>query len=651
MSRSPSPRWPAALTARCWAALLLGACTGGGPKHTAAPSGPPALRAPRWPFPSDALVGDDGRLALDAAALPVPLDGTPLPVERVAWRGGFSRVQTAVVPLSVAVDPAALPGPAALATAGPVQLWDLTAGLPIACMAELDLGWSAADAVAAGAPPEDGAPTLLIRPLRPLPVGAQIGVLLTDELRVAAGEPGAGGPLPRPDWFEAALAGEAIDGAVESGARLPALVDRLLAIVPGLEEDSVRLAFSFPVGDGSVPLRGALEALDVPDSWAWDRVLDVDLGDPLPASVWRRAEGRYRSTDLLLDDRWLDLDAEGRPRPTGEVDAYLMVLVTEGARRRPAGTAPVWVFGHGIFSQPSDYLGDPDDPSAVVALAEAAGAVVLGTRMRGLTYTDLPVAVGVGGDFGRLPELTDKLVQGIANQAALVRLAREGALFDDPLFQNDAGEVIVDRSQLFYYGISLGSIEGAAMLSQGVEIDAAVLHVGGSSWSTMLERSSNWPQFELLVRGGLPSPSDRQLLYAASQLFWDAADPAITAEGLQGQRVLFQEAVGDDQVPNLTTELLMRGAGLELFGPAVAPPADMAAAGLPFRGSGWVQLDPGLAAPPEGNRPAPRSGAHGVPRHFPGQALQVLRFLDPEDPGVIEHFCGEAPCSPENPGG
>ena len=606
-----------------------------------------ALRDPRWPFPSSELVGADGQLDLSVAALPAALDGTPFPVERVAWRRGFSRVQTAVVPLPVAIDPASLPTAEAVRADGSVQLWDLSLGQAIPCMADLDLGWP----LSPSALPEDLRPTLLIRPLRPLPVGAEIGVLITDQVRVAEGEPGASGPLPRPQWFEAALAGEAVEGAPRSGPLVPALVDRLLELNPALTEDSVRMAFSFPVGDGAAPLRGALESVGVPEAWAWDRFADVDLGDPLPERQWRRAEGRFSTVDLLLDDRWLDLDADGRPRPTGQVEAYLMVLVTEGARRRPAGTAPVWMFGHGIFSQPSDYLGQPDDPSAVVALADAAGAVVVGTRMRGLTFTDLPVAVGVGSDFGRLPELTDKLVQGIANQAALVRLVREGGLLEDPIFQNDAGEVIVNRDQLFYYGISLGSIEGAAMLAQGVEVDAAVLHVGGASWSTMLERSSNWPQFELLVTSGVPSASDRQRLYAASQLFWDPADPAIEAEALAGRSVLFQEAVGDDQVPNLTTELLMRGAGLPLLGPAVLAPPDLPAAALPAVGAGWVQLDPGLGLPPPGNRPAPRTGAHGVPRHFPGQAAQVLRFLDPEDPGVILHFCGEAPCSPTNPGG
>jgi hypothetical protein len=29
---------------------------------------------------------------------------------------------------------------------------------------------------------------------------------------------------------------------------------------------------------------------------------------------------------------------------------------------------------------------------------------------------------------------------------------------------------------------------------------------------------------------------------------------------------------------------------------------------------------------------------------------QIIRFLDLDDPGVIEHFCSDAPCSASNPG-
>ena len=181
-----------------------------------------------------------------------------------------------------------------------------------------------------------------------------------------------------------------------------------------------------------------------------------------------------------------------------------------------------------------------------------------------MTRDDLTTPVAVGNDFGRIPELTDKLQQGVANTVALVRLIAEGGLLDDPVFMG-----LADPDTLRYYGISLGGIEGAVLLANTDLLPHAVFHVGGSSWSTMLERSSNWVTFEALMEDAVPSPSDRQLLYAASQLFWDAADPANYAGDLMGRSVLWQESLGDEQVPNLTTRLLTNAAGAVLLEPAV----------------------------------------------------------------------------------
>ncbi len=93
----------------------------------------------------------------------------------------------------------------------------------------------------------------------------------------------------------------------------------------------------------------------------------------------------------------------------------------------------------------------------------------------------------------------------------------------------------------------------------------------------------------------------------------------------------------------------MRGVGATLLAPEVEVPVGIVSDANPSAPA-WSQLDPQLGIPPDVNRPAPRTGAHGVPRTWEGTKAQVLRFLDPDDPGVVEHFCGDSPCSTENPG-
>jgi hypothetical protein len=287
-----------------------------------------------------------------------------------------------------------------------------------------------------------------------------------------------------------------------------------------------------------------------------------------------------------------------------------------------------------------------DDPSGVLDLADRAGAIVVATTWRGLTSSDLLTAVNVGNDFGRFPELTDKLAQGVANNIALARLVLEGDLLDDPLLEGKA-----DPSALWYYGISLGGIEGAVMFANQDRISHGVLHVGGSAWSTMLERSSNWTQFEPLVADGIPDPADRQLLFAISQLFWDPADPASYAEDLQDQTLLWQVALHDEQVPNRTTELLARGVGMTVATPAPRSAWGIDEGALPVDLPALTWFDPEAPAPPESNRPSPVTDAHTDPRVWAGTKLQTIRFLQADDPGVVEHFCGDAPCSASNPGG
>ena len=57
---------------------------------------------------------------------------------------------------------------------------------------------------------------------------------------------------------------------------------------------------------------------------------------------------------------------------------------------------------------------------------------------------------------------------------------------------------------------------------------------------------------------------------------------------------------------------------------------------------------PGLA--PRRRPASDESNAHSAPRLWPGSNRQVVRFNDPVHPGVVEHYCGDAPCSASNPG-
>ena len=545
-----------------------------------------------WPH-EDLIV--DGRVALDAADLPSA--ETPLNVAHVAWREGFSVAQTTVFALDVHGD---LPGIGDVGEVGSVRLIDLEGGEDLPVFAELD-AW----------PEGDEDPLLLVRPLAPLPVGHRVAVVV----HTSAADP------------------------TEYWAAGPALAEELASL--GIED--VAMATSFPVADGTAPVRHVTSQVGVPTTWEWNSVVD----DPqhLPPGIAKKLKGRFTTDSWLGEDGTMTLDDQGRPELVGALQADLRVYVPESVVDAEPGTVPIWIFGHGIFSHADNYLDEDDDPNGVIALANEAGAIVVATTWRGLTQSDLAVAISAGNDFAKLQDLTDHMVQGVANTRALVRLLQEGELRQDAELGG-----LPDADTLRYYGISLGGIEGAVLTANTPELEASVLHVGGSAWSTMLERSSNWTDFETLMEYGVPSPADRQLLYAVSQLYWDPVDPAGYAADLQDRTVLWQESIGDEQVPNLTTRSLLRGVGtVTLLEPAVEDVHGLESSATPSPPA-YAQFDPETALPAEENRPAPVTGAHGAPRVWAGTNLQTARFLDVEDPGVVEHYCGDAPCSASNPG-
>jgi len=601
--------------------LLVLACQGGeDPQVTGG-----IVRPPLAHFPSRTLVDDDGFIDLGAVELPQPKGGTPVPVERVSHRRGFSPVQTVVIDLGVPLDPASLPGFDALGEAGSVQLWDLDAGERVPVFAELD-----------AFPDNLEVPTLLVRPLAPMTPGHEVAVVLSSAVRTSDGV-----ALEPVDWWADRLAGHAPAGAEAEIGQARDTHDRLV----DLGVDDQILSFSFPIDDPRAPLQMMLSDLETPDAWEWEAVRVDDEGDAVPEGIWKRLEGSFSGQSWLEDDVQFSLDAEGLPQSQGAIDVDLWVYMPDALKEAEPGTAPVWLFGHGIFADADEYLNQDGDPSGVIDLANRAGALVVATEWRGLTADDRLVGVEVGNDFGVIPTLTDKLAQGVANNAALVKLVTEGGLLDDPDLEG-----VADGSRVFYYGISLGGIQGATLFASSGLLEAGVFHVGGSSWSTMLERSSQWSVFETLVLYGVPSARDRQLLYAASQLFWDVSESATWTDELRGQPVLWQEAIHDEQVANLTTESLARGVGATLLSPSATTPWGLESGEAPLSGPVLAQFDPLTEVVHLTNRPSEVTGAHDAPRGWEGTKLQTLRFLDPDDPGVVEHYCGEMVCTADNDG-
>ncbi len=567
-----------------------------------------------WPFPNAQLI-QDGQVAIPGEELPLPEGASALPVERLAWRTGFSTVQTAVVQLE-GVDSESLPSSEEVQTQGSVRLVDLETGQALPVFAELD---AHPDAQA------DGDAVLLIRPHQALLVGHRVAVVVLEEA------------APRPQAFQ-----DLLDSPGDWPDHYRDLLTDLEALNLGFSAEDVAVAWDFPIGDGTLPMRSIVQQIEAPSQWSLDSIQVSDEGADLAPGVWKRLEGSFSTTDFLVDDVTLDLALDGSVARVGTVEADLYIHIPESVRDADPGTVPVVLFGHGLLKEPSTFLDDDEDIHGVIAALDQVGAIAIATTWRGLTTGDRLHGIEVAGDFGRFNELTERASQGVANFLALLTLVQDGGLLDDPELEG-----LADPDQVSWYGISLGGTLGAVTLANTDRIERAVFHVGGAAWSMMLERSAAWTTFEPLLSLAVPEPEDRQQLYALSQLFWDPVDPVNYAEELSGKPYLMQMSVGDDTVPNLVSAVLMRSTGWPLLQPCTDVPGQVDTVALPQVAPVVTQFDPLMPLPPNENRPADLVGSHTEPRTWPSTQEQMATYLAT---GQVIHPCGEDPCTAENTG-
>ncbi len=607
---------------------------------------------PYWPFPSMQLLEEEPasatgyRVAFPDDLLPFSEGGSPVDVARLNRLDGFSVASTALVVLpDTALDGAVLPNwhdPAAsLDPACPVQLIDLDSGERLPLFAELDAHPDAVNG-------ENVA--LLIRPLQAMAFGTRHAVVLTAGLVQEDGS-----PVEAPSGFASLRDGEPFPALEGDAERFEALFDQLATL--GLPRDELVLAWDFVTGSEQVThahLDHVLEATlaDFPadishePDYSVGFSYDTEAGDTLGDHAWRVVEGELELTGFLTEEGDFDIGSDDLPMNQGDDGVYWMVFVPKSLREAQAGSAPVVVFGHGILASPGFYLLDVEDPMAVQALSDRLGAIFVGTEWRGLTTRDLAAAAQVAGDFGTFHHLTDKMIQGLANATILPRLVRSRFADAEFLQASDGSGSLIDPERVYYMGISLGGIQGANLMAHSEDLEHAVLHVGGAIWSTMLERSSNWTAFETMMEYGVEDPLERQMLYAVSQLMWDPVDPITHAQQLVGRSMLWQESLGDEQVPNACTEALARSVGISLLSPAVEPVygLDEVEGPLGPDAVALVQYDPELGRPHETNRPAEETGAHYFPRHCEPVHQQIETFFTAGAEGTIEHTCGEGAC-------
>jgi hypothetical protein len=161
---------------------------------------------------------------------------------------------------------------------------------------------------------------------------------------------------------------------------------------------------------------------------------------------------------------------------------------------------------------------------------------------------------------------------------ALEQLVR-GPLKNAPEFQVN-GHSVIDPTQVYYLGGSLGGIMGNTFMAYDPNILRGGLGVPGGIWSMMFERSQAWSLLQGPAESSYPDFYEAQNLIALLGMRMEPVDPVTTATHVLAdplpntpvKQLDLYETLGDCLVTNLSTETMARTMKLKAIGPSLKQP-------------------------------------------------------------------------------
>ena len=372
---------------------------------------------------------------------------------------------------------------------------------------------------------------------------------------------------------------------------------------------------------------------DVDDDWMDDT--DADF---------RRIIGTYTVPQYL---EWqnppskISTDANGTPQFVENAEIpFTLIIPKILADNNESG--PLVVFGHGFLGN-----GRSTVSTAAIGWMQEYEVAMIGTSISGWSGSDMDTIFMGLANISYFEHQSDRLQQMLVNQMALARTFK-GVCSDIAELYNN-GTNLVDSSDVHYMGYSLGGIYGASITAFSPDIDRAALWVGGSGFSTFIERSTNYATFAdgFVLPQAYPERNDRAVLIAVCQHMWDATDAETWlrfAENGYGDEigpfnVLSTISVNDAQVPGLSSDRSARTAGMPVLNGSMRLPYGIDVADGPITGSAIVYWDGGYDAMPDTNA-APPLGDAGLAHNEIAPIVQVNSMV--EDfllTGIINDTC------------
>lgn len=604
-----------------------------------------------FPFPFQQFTRPEG----EGVVLDLPDDllaphNPPITLDRISGVfDGFSPVSQIMYWDPAGFAREGLPGDAETLNAdSPVQLVEWGTGRRIPLMVEPDTPGRAPNQV------------LIMRPLLRMDPGQRYVVALKTGLTDAGGA-----ELAPPPVFAAMRDGLAV--ANEGGLDVESWRSRFEEIFEfldgqGIARSELLCAWDFTTGTDDYLIGGHLAAFRDATYDRQDEIThtvltdetdpfadDTEIPEDYRTLIHRKVTGTFTAPSILND-------AE-------TVDAPFILHVPACAYEGTLTSVKVAVYGHGHFGNAVESMANP----AVMNLAEQICTVQIATNWIGMDSDAREALVNMlflkqDDPVAAIFYMVDNLLQAHTNFLALAILASRAG------FWSDLGIDFVDAADPVYLGISNGAIQGVTFVAMTRSIDRAALVVGGSVWTAMLERNSDWISFKAIM--DFPNELEVKKFVALAQIPFDLVDPVSfapylirgdTALGIEAKQVLMQEALDDASVPNFTSRLQVRTAGVppmeQLIDDVFGLEAAVDATGG-IDGSGYVQYETHVdVVPPVGNEPLMEDqhseimgedgeyvSAHSAVARIPAAIAQMDGILNES---LIYQYCTDQICDPE----
>ncbi|MGZ6094590.1 MAG: hypothetical protein ACXWUG_21315, partial [Polyangiales bacterium] len=432
--------------------------------------------------------------------------------------------------------------------------------------------------------------TLVFQPAKPLRPRTKYLFVLTNRVKTR------GGDQVQPSADTIAL----LDGTTKD-----AYADSVRAALPILEASgtpraSVTLATVFTtetVHDELVAAAKAARATEPPKPSDLTVVEQTDtrvrFKFTYPAPEYRKPkpDGRFEM-------------AGGAPKVQSIAQLETLVAFSDATK---SGPRPIVIFGHGLGGDKEGVWGTAE---RLAALGDK-GVAVFGIDApehgsRSTVPKDSATLASVFAFFGIdsasktesfvISRARDNFRQMALDQLELVRLIKELSTLDVLPVGAPDGVPDLDTTKILYLGHSFGSVMGGTIAAIAPEIRAATWNVGGAGLTTLLRDSATFKFIIDALRPAGTPPGDVNRFFATIQAIVDPGDAVnyakyVTLEGLPGvdgwtaRDLLLQEVSGDAIVPNSTSELLARAAGLIHELPARHEVPGLKTAGGPVTGN------------------------------------------------------------------